>query len=111
MLLNPDQDNGFIFEDFPDDRQAEVDAFFEPFSDKLNLALARVGYPLCDGEVMARNKEWCGRLADWQERINVWLLDPEPIHVRNSSIFFDFLPLVGDVELAHDLREIVAKGI
>ena len=111
MLLQPDQDNGFIFEDFPDLQQAEVDAFFVPFSEKLNMALDRVGYPLCDGDVMARNSEWRGRLVDWQERINSWLLDPEPTHVRNSSIFFDFLPLMGDVELAHDLREMVVRGI
>ena len=111
MLLQPDQDNGFIFEDFPDEQQGEVDAFFVPFSDKLNMVLDRVGYPLCDGDVMARNSEWRGRLLDWQERINSWLLDPEPTHVRNSSIFFDFLPLMGDVELAHDLRDMVARGI
>ena len=111
MLLQPDQDNGFIFEDFPDQQQGEVDAFFVPFSEKLNMALDRVGYPLCDGDVMARNSEWRGRLVDWQERINSWLLDPEPTHVRNSSIFFDFLPLMGDVELAHDLREMVVRGI
>jgi CBS domain-containing protein len=111
MLLSPDQDNGFIFEDFPDERQPEVDAFFVPFSEKLNAALARAGYPLCDGDVMARNKDWRGRLVDWQERLNSWLLDPEPTHVRNSSIFFDFMPLAGDVELAHELRDMVVKGI
>jgi CBS domain-containing protein len=111
MLLCPDQDNGFIFENFPDERQAEVNAFFEPFCEKLNEALADVGYPLCDGNVMARNEEWRGRLVDWQERINSWLLDPEPTHVRNSSIFFDFLPLVGDVDLAHELRTMVDRGI
>jgi CBS domain-containing protein len=111
MLLYPDQDNGFIFADFPDERQAEVNDFFVPFSEKLNVALARAGYPLCDGDVMARNKEWRGRLVDWQERLNSWLMDPEPTHVRNSSIFFDFLPLVGDVDLAHELRDMVARGI
>ncbi|MDT8443203.1 MAG: putative nucleotidyltransferase substrate binding domain-containing protein [Desulfuromonadales bacterium] len=111
MLLYPDQDNGFIFENFPDDRQPEVDAFFVPFSEKLNAALAGAGYPLCDGGVMARNKDWRGRLTDWQIRLNGWLLDPEPTHVRNSSIFFDFLPLVGDVELAHELRDMIADGI
>ncbi|MEJ2524766.1 MAG: DUF294 nucleotidyltransferase-like domain-containing protein [Desulfuromonadales bacterium] len=111
MLLHPDQDNGFIFEDFPDERQAEVDAFFIPFAEKLNASLDQVGYPLCQGGVMARNPEWRGRLVDWQERLNEWLLDPEPTHVRYSSIFFDFFPLIGDLELAHDLREMVAAGI
>lgn len=111
MLLHPDQDNGFIFEDFPDRWQTAVDAFFQPFGEKLNLALDRIGYPLCDGEAMVRNPAWRGRLIDWQERLNSWLLEPEPTHVRNASIFFDFLPLIGDFDLAHRLRDMVTKGI
>ncbi len=31
--------------------------------------------------------------------------------MRNSSIFFDFFPLIGDVELAHDLRNMVIEGV
>ena len=34
MLLHPDQDNGFIFEDFPDERQAEIDRVFPAFQRK-----------------------------------------------------------------------------
>lgn len=111
MLLQPDQDHGFIFEDFPERMLAEVDGFFGPFSENLARALAQVGYPLCEGGVMASNPAWRGRLQDWQEKISTWLLDPEPTHVRESSIFFDFHPLAGDVELAHDLREMIGEAI
>ncbi len=111
MVLNPDQDNGFIFEDVPDERLSEIEGFFQPFSEKLNVALAHVGYPLCKGGVMARNPDWRGRLKDWQERVNDWLLDPDPTHVRESSIFFDFYPLTGDIELANYLRDIVAEAV
>ncbi len=111
MLLQPDQDNGFIFEDVADARMPEVEAFFEPFGKRINAALDQVGYPLCDGEVMAGNPAWRGRLSDWKNRINDWLLDPEPAHVRSSSIFFDFLPLIGDVGLAHELREMVSSTL
>jgi len=111
MLLHPDQDNGFIFEDFSDERLPEVEAFFGPFSDKLTLALDQVGYPLCEGNVMASNPAWRGRLRDWQERVNSWVQEPEPEHVRNSSIFFDFIPLVGEASLAHDLHNIIQREI
>ena len=111
MLLNPDQDNGFVFEDYPEARHSEVQGFFGPFSEKITMALNRVGYPLCDGGVMANNEDWRGRLIDWQERINTWMLEPEPTNVRNSSIFFDFFPLVGDVDLASELREQVMSAI
>lgn len=111
MLLGPDQDNGFIFEDFPDWQQPEVDEFFIPLADKLVHALDRVGYPLCEGDVMASNEAWRGRLTDWRERISDWAANPEPHKVRYSSIFFDFTPLVGDPSLAHSLQSIVFHAV
>lgn len=111
MLLGPDQDNGFIFENFPDERQAEVNAFFVPFAEKLVEALARIGYPRCNGKVMVNNPLWRGRLNDWYSRIYDWVHTPEPQRVRYSTIFFDFMPLVGDASLCQDLRDIVHKQI
>lgn len=111
MLLNPDQDNGFIFEDVPDERLAEIEEFFVPFSEKLVTALAEVGYPLCEGKVMCNNPLWRGRLIDWHKRIHDWVQNPEPQKVRYSSIFFDFVPLAGDSDLAQALHDIVFSEI
>jgi CBS domain-containing protein len=107
MLLNPDQDHGFIFENVPDERMAAVNAFFVPFAERLVAALQQVGYPPCHGNVMASNPAWRGRLSDWQWTINEWVVNPEPQRVRYSSIFFDFVPLAGDPLLATRLRDIV----
>ncbi|MEA3465173.1 MAG: putative nucleotidyltransferase substrate binding domain-containing protein [Thermodesulfobacteriota bacterium] len=111
MQLGPDQDNGFIFENFPEEQQTAVDAFFIPFADKLVHALDFVGYPLCEGDVMVSNEAWRGRLKDWEQRIADWAANPEPFKVRYSSIFFDFTPLVGDHSLAHSLQSSVFKSI
>ena len=111
MLLGPDQDNGFIFEDVADGRMPEIEGFFAPFGEKLVAALAQVGYPLCVGKVMVNNPHWRGRLQDWQERIRDWVNEPEPQKVRYSSIFFDFVPLAGDPGLAARLRAIVHREI
>jgi CBS domain-containing protein len=111
MLLGPDQDNGIIFEDFPDQRQAEVDGFFIPFAEKLVMAFADIGYPLCKGQVMVTNPLWRGRLKDWKQRLADWIKIPEPQRVRYSNNFFDLLPLVGDASLCLDLRQVVQKQI
>ena len=111
MLLGPDQDNGFIYEDFPDEKIDEVDAFFIPFAEKLVAALARIGYPRCRGKVMVNNPLWRGRLKDWQERVSNWIRVPEAQKVRYSSIFLDFMPIVGEASLCHDLRDIVFSEI
>ncbi len=111
MLLGPDQDHGFIFEDFPDDRLAEVNEFFVPFAEQLVDAYARIGYPRCNGKVMADNPLWRGRLNEWQARISDWINTPEPQKVRYSTIFFDFMPLIGEPSLCQDLRDIVHEKI
>jgi CBS domain-containing protein len=111
MLLRPDQDNGFIFEDFPDSLLPAVENFFTRFGERLVAALNDIGYPLCHGKVMANNPAWRGRLRDWEKRIRDWINDPEPQKVRYSSIFFDFVPLAGEPSLAHELRTIVLRQI
>ncbi len=111
MLLGPDQDSGFIYENFPDERAAEVDAFFIPFAEKLVEAYAQIGYPRCKGKVMVNNPLWRGRLKEWQARIADWINAPEPQKVRYSTIFFDFMPLVGDPSLCRDLTDIVHQQI
>jgi CBS domain-containing protein len=111
MLLGPDQDNGLIYEDFPDSKAEEVEAFFTPFAEKLVGALARIGYPRCKGKVMANNPIWRGRLKEWKKRIADWIRVPEPQKVRYSSIFFDFMPIAGEATLCQDLRDIVHRHI
>jgi CBS domain-containing protein len=111
MLLGPDQDHGLIYEDVDDARLPAVEAFFAPFAEKLTAALTEVGYPLCHGQVMASNPAWRGRLADWKQRIQDWVNNPEPQKVRYSSIFFDFVPLAGDATLAAALREAVQTEV
>ncbi|PLX71213.1 MAG: cyclic nucleotide-binding protein [Denitrovibrio sp.] len=111
MLLGPDQDNGFLYEDFPDSMVEEVDAFFIPFAEKLVEALAEIGYPLCKGYVMANNPLWRGRLKEWKQRVTKWIQVPEPQRVRYSSIFFDFMSISGEESLCKELRDIVHKEI
>ncbi len=111
MLLGPDQDNGFIYENFPDEQRAEVDAFFIPFAERLVNAYAEIGYPRCNGKVMANNSLWRGTLSEWRNRITDWINTPEPQKVRYSTIFFDFMPLVGDPSLCRGLTDIVQQQI
>ena len=111
MLLGPDQDNGFICEDYPDARHAEIEAFFDLFGERLVDAYATIGYPRCNGGVMGSNSFWRGRLRDWDARIYDWVHVPEPKKVMYSTIFFDFMPLAGEASLCQDLRDIVYKHI
>ncbi|MCF6179359.1 MAG: DUF294 nucleotidyltransferase-like domain-containing protein [Geopsychrobacter sp.] len=109
MLLGPDQDNGFIYQDYPDEQHDEIEKFFDFFGEKLAATYETIGYPRCNGGVMGSNPFWRGRLKDWKARVYDWVHTPEPKKVMYSTIFFDFMPLVGDSELCEDLRDIVYK--
>jgi CBS domain-containing protein len=111
MLLGPDQDHALLYEDVPDEQMAEVEAFFAPLAGEVVTALQQVGYPACDGQVMADNPQWRGRLGDWRTRIRGWIDAAEPQQIRNSSIFFDFAPLNGDAALVTDLRRLVREEV
>lgn len=111
MLLGPDQDHALVYEDVAPERLAEVEAFFAPLARDVGVALQRIGYPLCDGQVMAGNPQWRGRLCDWRERIQGWVDNPEPQQIRSSSIFFDFSLLAGDGGLLAALRDIVRSEV
>lgn len=107
MLLNPDQDHGLILENYPEERQQEVEGYFDRLTKRLVEAYAEIGYPRCRGEVMATNPLWRGRLAEWEARLSRWIKVPEPQRVRYSNNFFDFFPLVGDRQLCQKLRSVV----
>jgi len=111
MLLAPDQDNGLIL----DDREAEVDAaalaWFETFASRLNDHLAALGYPLCPGEVMARNPLYRKPLSRWRAQVDRLLEHPSGRAGRWSNIVFDFATLYGDDRLTQALRRHLLDGL
>ena len=109
MLLNPDQDNGLILADVPEAHEPAVQAWFERFSHRLNDGLARVGYPLCPGDIMARNPVYRQTLTQWQQRVTSIADNPTEAAARWSNIVFDFTTLYGDDALTAALwRHVLA---
>lgn len=105
QTLATDQDNGLIFEAAD---AAEADMLrerFLPFARAVNEALARCGFPLCKGGIMAGNPKWCLSAAEWQDRFHTWVTHAEPEALLFASIFFDFRPLYGVEALAERLRD------
>ncbi|HEV8095186.1 MAG TPA: DUF294 nucleotidyltransferase-like domain-containing protein [Burkholderiales bacterium] len=95
-----DQDNALVFADAEKDRLLA-------FADEVNRGLDAAGFPLCKGDIMARNPRWCLSAEDWRSVFDRWIRTPEPEALLNASIFFDFRPLAGEARLAGALRESV----
>jgi CBS domain-containing protein len=100
QTLATDQDNALIFEG------GEAGPLLA-FADEVNQGLAACGFPLCKGEIMARNPRWCLPLAQWQRVFGDWIRHPHPEALLNAAIFFDLRPIAGEARLAGELREAV----
>src|SRR5205085_2117416 len=85
-----DQDNALIY------TEPRAKAAFLAFADEVNHGLAACGFPLCTGDVMARNPRWCLTPEEWLGLFGGWIERPEGEALLNASIFFDFRALAGD---------------
>ncbi len=104
QTLATDQDNGLIFAADSDEQAVTLRAVFLPFARAVNDALDACGFPLCKGNIMASNPQWCLSADEWRRAFSGWLESPQPEAVLNSSIFFDFRALYGQESLVNDLR-------
>jgi CBS domain-containing protein len=110
QTIATDQDNGLIFAS----RESGVapDAVRErllPFARAVNEALARCGYPLCKGGVMAMNPRWCASIDEWKAAFGNWIDRGDPVSLLTACVFFDFRSLWGEPALADVLRADIAQ--
>jgi len=113
QTFKTDQDNALIYETPPDnwDHIKEGKLYFRKFGNKAIEHLEKCGYPLCKGEIMASNPKWRKPYSVWRNYFDKWVNAPEPQEVLHATIFFDFRPGYGHVELAEDLRNHLATTV
>ncbi len=104
QTLATDQDNGLVFVAESDAAAVTLREAFLPFAWAVNEALDACGFPLCKGNIMASNRQWCLSADEWRTAFSGWLESPQPEALLNSSIFFDFRALYGQESLVNDLR-------
>jgi len=102
--LYPDQDNGFILADYPDEAHAEVDPWFIELATRMTDALNEVGFPYCNGYVMATNPLWRKTISQWCGQITQWVGRGAGMVLRLADIFFDFVPVWGAGDFTAELR-------
>ena len=93
-----DQDNALIVRD-----EAMIPRWLKR-ARKINHLLDRMGFPLCQGAVMAMNEHWCKSLDRWLKEAQTWLTNPSPQAILNAQIVLDFRYIAGDRKLVESLE-------
>jgi signal-transduction protein with cAMP-binding, CBS, and nucleotidyltransferase domain len=105
--LYPDQDNGFILDDYPDEEHGRIDGFFIELALRMTRDLDAVGFPFCRGYVMATNPVWRKTRSQWREQVGLWGRKRSTIALQFADIFFDFCAAYGEALYAEELRALV----
>jgi signal-transduction protein with cAMP-binding, CBS, and nucleotidyltransferase domain len=108
-FLYPDQDNGFILEDYPDEVHGQIDRFFIELAERMTRDLDAVGFPFCNGFVMATNPVWRKTRGQWRDQIGLWGRKRSVIAIQLADIFFDFRGAYGATWMAEELRREVTE--
>ncbi len=107
--LYPDQDNGFIIDNYPDEDHVKIDPYFIALAERFNDNLDAIGFPYCNGHVMARNPLWRKTRDQWRHQIALWEKRRTNILIRHADIFFDFRGAGPNSQWARALRRDVCE--
>lgn len=105
QTLKTDQDNGILFIASDKSKAEQIRSQLLPIAQRINQALAEVGFPLCPGNIMASNPECCLSMDEWKNLFSRWIDQGTPEHLLKATIFFDFRTLYGDSAPAEELRK------
>jgi len=105
LVFNSDQDNAIVYMDDPSVPADVLQKYFLDLGKSICTRLAESGLPLCKGNFMASNPEWCQPLSIWKGYFNDWIVNSEPANILNISAFFDLRMIYGDQELFKNLED------
>ena len=103
-FLRPDQDNGIVLDDYPDAEHFRIDGWFLRFAERWTAALDAIGFPFCEGNVMATNPVWRKPLSWWKAQTLGWMDGRGRFASSLLNIFFDFAHADGARDLTASLR-------
>jgi CBS domain-containing protein len=101
LTLASDQDNALAYADGGD--PTAVDAYFERFAADVNAGLARCGFGIDAGDVLARDHRWRMSASSWIRVFQECLETPGPSHLVRAAVSFDFRHVMGGLEIVPPL--------
>jgi signal-transduction protein with cAMP-binding, CBS, and nucleotidyltransferase domain len=110
-FLFPDQDNGFILADYPDEEHVRIDPFFIELADRMTSQMDQLGFPLCRGGVMAVNPVWRKTASQWRWQVTRWIRRRSEVALQLCDVLFDFQSVYGEAGLAAALRGVILAEI
>lgn len=101
QTLRTDQDSAIVYRD---DLSPDNLHMVRRFAERIATALESVGVPLCPGNMMAANPEWCHSISEWKRLSTEWITRPSPENTLLFGGLQDLRVLHGDAAFEGELR-------
>lgn len=101
QTLRTDQDSSIVYRD---DLSADNLKLVRRFAEKIAASLERVGVPLCPGNMMASNSDWCHSISEWKHLTTEWICRPNTDNTLLFGGLQDLRVLHGDVSFEEELH-------
>ncbi len=111
QTLHTDQDNGILFVAEGPHQADQARERLLPVAQRINQALAKCGFTLCKGNIMAGNPQLCLSASEWAARFERMINSTTPQNLLASSIYFDFRVVWGKADAAERMFQRVLKRI
>lgn len=106
QTLRTDQDSAIVYRD---DLSLEKLAEVRRFAERIVSVLDSVGVPLCPGNMMASNPDWCHSISEWKQLTEQWITRPGPDATVHFGVFQDLRVLHGDIAFEGELRSHICE--
>jgi CBS domain-containing protein len=110
QTLWSDQDNGLIYEYHNQSAESDV-RYFEQLAMSIENGLQMIGYPPCEGGVVASNNMWCKSTKAWEQMIGGWFQESSWESVRQLLIVADSRCLYGADLLVEQLKVVFDRYV
>ncbi len=112
MSLLTDQDNALVYADPSSEDEAEkAEEWFRTLAEQANEVLARAGFALCEGGIMARNPKLRLPLSGWKDYFRDLISKPDADVLVWASVLFDLRGLYGDMSLVQELENSISESL
>ncbi len=101
QTLWSDQDNGLIFKE---NATSNTQNYYAQLAIVIEDGLKIVGYPPCEGGVIASNNQWCKSVEAWERMLEEWFLDGSWESIRQLLIIVDSRCIYGEQTLVDQLK-------
>ncbi len=108
QTLVTDQDNGILFDPGTQNPDVVREQLL-PLARRINEVLDECGFTLCTGNIMASNPRLCLSYEEWEETFRSMVASATPENLLNSTIYFDFRPIWGDLAAGDALHRRVVE--